>query len=117
MPDPIYRAGVGSTLELLASAAKTVSGQTAALSDFGHVSVIRAALVVTAITAGTLDVVVEDTLDGTNWFTVGTFTQVTAATTEVINIGLSNLFADLIRVRWTIVTGPATFGVRAYLRQ
>lgn len=114
---PTYRAGVGNILELLASGEQTVDGQTAALTDFGHVSVIRAALVVTAITAGTLDVVIEDTLDGTNWFTVGTFDQAEDATTEVINIGLSNLFADTIRVRWTIDTGPATFGVRAYLRQ
>lgn len=117
MPDPIYRAGEGNNLVLLAAGAQTVSGQTASIIDLGHVSVLRVALVVTAITAGTLDVVVEDTLDGTNWFTVGTFAQVTAVTKEVINIGLSNLFADTIRVRWTIVTGPATFGVRAYLRQ
>lgn len=105
-----------AAVELLVAAAKTVSGNTGPLGGYGSASVIRAQLAVTACT-GTLDVVIEDTLDDVNWYTIATFAQATGATTEVINIGLSNLFADTIRVRWTIVTGPATFGVRAYLRQ
>lgn len=101
---------------LVASAEQTESGESAALGGLGSVSVIRAALIVTDCT-GTLDVVVEDTLDEVNWFTVGTFAQASGATSEVLNLGLSNLFADVIRVRWTIATGPATFEVRAFLRQ
>jgi hypothetical protein len=80
----------------------------------GNASAVRAQLNVTAAagTTPTLDVVIEDSLDGQNWNTVGTFAQKTAAAREVINITAP--FADRLRARATVGgTGPSfTFGVR-----
>lgn len=87
---------------LAASAARTVTGDSGVLSGYGGASTLRLQLDVTAAsgTTPTLDVVVEDTLDGTNWNTVGTFAQKTAAGREVVNV--TTPFADRIRVRWTV---------------
>jgi hypothetical protein len=98
---------------VVASAARTVSGQSATLPDYGGASTLRIQLAVTAVsgTTPTLDVVVEDTLDGTNWNAVGTFAQRTAAGREVINV--TSPFAARLRVRWTVagVTPSVTFAV------
>ena len=107
----------GYTETLVASGAKTASGQTSALTGYGVVNTMRLQLAATAVsgTTPTLTVVVEDTLDGgTNWNQVGTFTQVTATGAQVINI--SQPFSDTIRVRWTIggTTPSFTFSVIAY---
>jgi hypothetical protein len=106
----------GVTDTLVVSAARTGSGDSGPLTGWGVPSVARVQLDVTAA-AGvgpTLDVVVEDTLDGTGWNVVGTFTQRTAVGRQVIN--LSTPFADRLRVRWTIAgTTPSfTFSVAAY---
>lgn len=97
----------------VASAARTTSSQTATLGNFGPAKSIRAQLDVTAAsgTSPTLNVIIEDTLDGTNWNTVGTFAQKTAAGREVINI--ETPFSDRLRVRWTVAgTSPSfTFSV------
>lgn len=99
---------------VVASAARTASGNSGALGGYGQETKMRAAISVTAAsgTSPTLDVVVEDTLDGTNWFTVGTFTQKTAAGTQVVNV--ESPFSDTLRVRWTVGgTSPSfTFEVR-----
>lgn len=104
-------------VDLLASAARTASGSTAAIAGFGDRTTLRAQVDVTAAagTTPTLDVVIEDTLDGTNWNVVGTFTQKTAAGREVINITAP--FADRLRVRWTVAgTTPSfTFSVLGYV--
>jgi hypothetical protein len=98
------------------SQARTASGDTGALDGWGVPDVARAQLDVTAAagTSPTLDVVVEDTLDGVNWNVVGTFAQKAAAGREVIN--LATPFADRLRVRWTVGgTSPSfTFSVTAY---
>lgn len=62
----------------------------------------------------TLDVVVEDTLDGGNWNVVGTFAQRTAAGRQVIDI--TTPFAGTVRFRWTIggTTPSFTFAVDSY---
>ena len=101
---------------ILASAARTASGNSGVLSDtYGGANTLRIQLNVTAAsgTTPTLDVVVEDTLDGTNWNTIGTFAQKTAAAREVINV--TSPFASRLRVRWTIAgTTPSfTFDVVA----
>jgi hypothetical protein len=74
---------------------------------------IRAQLNVTAAsgTAPTLNVVIEDTLDGVNYNTIGTFAQKTAAGREVINISIP--FTETFRVAWAIAgTNPSfTFSV------
>jgi hypothetical protein len=84
------------------SQALTASGNTGALPSYGYATTLRAQLNVTAAsgTTPTLDVVIEDTLDGANWNTIGTFTQLTAAGRQVINI--TTPFSDTIRVRWTV---------------
>ena len=63
---------------------------------------LRAQLDVTAASGSslTLDVLIQDTLDGTNWDNVGTFTQKTATGREVLNV--TTPFSDELRVVWTI---------------
>lgn len=107
----------GGMLEtLVASAARTASGDTGNIGGWGHASSIRAQLDVTDAsgTAPTLDVTIEDTLDGINWNVIGTFAQKTVAGREVINI--TGLFSQDVRVRWTVAgTGPSfTFSVATY---
>lgn len=105
------------TVTLTPSAARTASGSTADLEGF-TLKTLRAQLQVTAFagTAPTLDVLIEDSLDGgTTWNTVGTFAQVTTGSArQVINITAP--FSDRIRVRWTIggTTPSFTFNVLAY---
>ncbi len=99
------------------SAARTASGNSGAVAGFGDRTSLRAQLNVTAAagTSPTLDVVIEDTLDGTNWNVLGTFTQRTAPGREVINI--TGLFTDQLRARWTLggTTPSFTFSVLGYV--
>ena len=62
-------------------------------------------------TSPTLDVVVQDTVDGTNYNTIATFAQATAVTREVIR--LTTAFTDQLRVVGTIggTTPSFTFEV------
>lgn len=113
---------------LVASAARTASGDSGTLEGFGDVTAARVQLNVSAAsgTTPTLDVVVEDTLDGTSWNTIGTFAQKVAAGREVINMHAGKaesatfqpLFADRWRVRWTIggTTPSFTFSVAAAVK-
>lgn len=99
----------------LASAARTASGNQTFGTQDSSGKALRIQLDVTAAsgTTPTLDVVIEDTLDGTNWNVVGTFTQRTAAGRQVIDI--QGLFHGQMRARWTIAgTTPSfTFSVKA----
>lgn len=110
---PVARTTVawgGETEAVVASAARTTSANSGVLSGFGPPKTIRAQLDVTAASgvAPTLDVVIEDSLDGgTNWNTVATFAQKTAAGREVVNV--TTPFADLLRVRWTIGGAAPSF--------
>jgi len=99
-----------------ASAARTTSGDSGVVEGFQAGSTLRAQLDVTAASGDfpTLDVVLEDTLDGTNWHLIGTFAQRTGSGVQVINV--TSPFCDRLRARWTI-GGPAsslTFSVLAY---
>lgn len=102
----------------VASAARTVSGSIVAGTNYGSADSLRAQVDVTAAsgTAPTLDVVIEDTLDGTNWNVIGTFAQKVTVGREVINITIP--FTDQVRVRWTIggVAPSFTFSVRTYVQ-
>lgn len=106
---------LGQVETFVASAARTASGTSAPAAGYGYAQRLRAQLEITVVTgvAPTLDVVIEDSLDGINWNTIGTFTQKTAESREVINV--TNPFADLLRVRWTTGgTSPSfTFSVIA----
>lgn len=93
---------------LVASAARTTSSNSA-VSILGAAKTLRAQLNVTAAsgTTPTLDVVIEDTLDGTNFQTIGTFAQKTTTGREVINITAA--FSDQVRAKWTIAGASASF--------
>src|SRR5688572_10266606 len=99
----------------VASAARTATANGTAF-DTSDVDEITAACVVTAAsgTNPTLDVILQTTADGTNYYTVGSFTQkteITAAETKVFT-GLGSLS----RWRWTIGgtdTPTFTFAVSA----
>jgi hypothetical protein len=111
------RGSSGQTDNLVASAARTTTGNSGLLgAGWGAVSSIRAQLNVTAAsgTTPTLDVVIEDTLDGTNFNPVVTFAQKTTTGREVINATIP--FSDQMRVRWTVggTTPSFTFAVDAY---
>lgn len=91
------------TQQILASAARTANGTTGALTGFGGVRSIRAQLNCTAAagTSPTLNVIIEDSVDGgNNWNTVGTFTQLVAAGRQVLNVPAP--FGDQVRISWTI---------------
>ncbi len=92
---------------LLASAQQDATAAAPLASGFGRADTLRAQIVVTAKegTSPTLDVLIEDTLDGTNWNTIGTFAQLTDTGQEAINITAP--FSENIRVSWTI-GGTAT---------
>lgn len=105
-------------VEFAASAARTASGNSGAVLGFGDMVSLRAQLDITAFagTTPTLDVVLEDTIDGTNWYVVGTFAQKVATGREVINITIP--FTDRLRARWTVggTAGPSfTFSVLGYV--
>jgi hypothetical protein len=95
------------------AATRTASGDTGVLAGYGGASSLRVQLLVTgaAGTAPTLDVVIEDTLDGVEWNTVGSFAQKTGVGREVINV--TSPFANRLRVRWTVggTTPSFTFAV------
>ena len=109
-------ASSGQTETLVASAARTTSGASTLSEGWGHASKIRAQLNVTAASGTTpsLTVLIEDTLDGTTWNTVGTFAAKTTSGREVVNVTAP--FSDRLRVSWTITgTTPSfTFAVDVY---
>ncbi len=101
------------------SAARTTSGTAGVRPGAASADSIRAQLNVTAIsgTSPTLNVVIEDSLDGgVTWNTIGTFAQRTAVGREVINITIP--FSETVRVGWTIggTTPSATFAVDWYMQ-
>lgn len=104
-------------VDLVASGSRTASGVGGSVGGFGDKLSLRAQLDITATSgvAPTLDVVIEDTIDGTNWNVVGTFSQKTGPSREVLNI--TSPFTDQLRVRWTIGgTAPSfTFSVLVYV--
>jgi hypothetical protein len=111
------RSSSGQTDNLVPSAARTTTGNSGVLgSGWGAVSTARVQLNVTAASGTTpnLVVLVEDSLDGTTWNTIGTFSAKTTTAREVINI--TTPFTDQVRVSWTITgTTPSfTFTVDAY---
>lgn len=113
-----YKASAGGTAELVASAARTTTGDSGTLTGWEFASVLRVQLDVTAAsgTTPTLDVVLADSLDGANWNTIGTFTQKVTTGRQVIDI--TTPFADTLRVGWVIGgdTPSFTFSVKAFGR-
>lgn len=106
---------------LLASGAKTVSANTAANTGFGGVKdlIVQVAVTAASGTLPTLDVKIQDTVDGgTNWNDIAglTFTQL-ITTGQEIKIP-TRIFSDSLRVSYTIAgTNPSfTFSVKAFAR-
>jgi hypothetical protein len=107
-------------LTYAASAARTVDGDSGTIEVQDAAHELRVQLEVTGTPGGTsptLNVVVEDTLDGTNWNTIGTFAQKIAAGREVINV--TTPFDRRTRARWDLGgTSPSfTFSVVGIAKQ
>lgn len=88
----------------VASAARTANVTLAAFPVDGF-SALHARVNVTAVTgtSPTLDVALETTFDGTNWFTAGSFAQKTAVSSEFKS------FAGLgSQARWKLTVGGTT---------
>jgi hypothetical protein len=107
-------AWTGQTEEVVPSAARTTSGDSGILTGYGPARTLRVQLDVTAVagTSPTLDVYVEDTLDGSTWNVLApALARATAVSRQVVNI--TEVFADRLRVRWVIAgTSPSfTFSV------
>lgn len=105
---------IGSTVgydeaTLVNSAARTASGNSGTLAGYGGASTLRVQLDVTAASgaAATLDVLIEDTLDGANWNKLASFAQRVVAGREVVNV--TTPFAGRLRVSWTIAGGSSSF--------
>lgn len=98
---------------VLPSAARTTSGDGAAVGGFGDAETLRAQLDVTAVSGVTpsLTVKLQDSLDGVNWNDLGPFAAKTAVGREVIDIATPH--GSLLRATWTITgTTPSfTFAV------
>ncbi len=80
-------------------------------ADGGESARVQLNIVGVSGTSPALSVVVEDSVDGINFNTISTFAQKTAASREVISV--SQPFAEILRVSWTITGASAnfTFGV------
>lgn len=97
----------------LASAARTSSGQSAWF-DVGEADQIIGYLTVTATTGGTLDVVFQETPDGSTAFDIPgmTFTQVSSGSSSQ-TVYATRSFAKKVRVKYTI-SGGFTFHVEFF---
>ncbi|CAB4222111.1 hypothetical protein UFOVP1648_22 [uncultured Caudovirales phage] len=105
-----------STVTLLASAARTATASAAGVAGFAAANnlVLQLNVTLSSGVTPTLDVVVQDTVDGTNYATIATFTQAVSTTKEIIR--LATPFTDTLRVVYTIggATPSFTFSVLAY---
>lgn len=124
-----------SFVPLAPSAARTVSGSGDAM-DLGQISPqvaksmppqLRVQLDITAAsgTSPTITMLIEDSIDGVNFNTIGTFAAQTAVSRNVINIGIRGdaypagftwpFNTNRVRARWTIggTTPSFTFSVKA----
>lgn len=101
---------------LLPSVARTASGSSSALTGWGAAKTLRIQVNVTAASGSspTLDVVLEDTLNGTDWNAIAVFSQLTGTGRVVANVTAP--FTDRIRVSWGIggTTPSFTFDVLCY---
>jgi hypothetical protein len=97
---------------IIEASPRNTAGNSGNIQTYGS-ETVRAQLNVTAAsgTAPTLNVILEDTLDGVNYNTIGTFAQKAAPGREIINI--TTPFTETLRVSWTIAgTSPSfTFSV------
>ena len=117
MPSALANASVPNATDTLsASAAKIATGAATAVSGFAAAKnlVIQLECTASSGTNPTLDVIVQDTVDGTNYFTIATFIQLITTGIEVKRV--STAFTDTLKVSWTIAgTNPSfTFSVKSF---
>lgn len=95
----------------VASAARTATGTSAAFNT-EDAQALKATLDITAVsgTSPTLDVVLESTVNGTDWYTVDAFAQKTTVDNDARAFGP---LGDQCRWRWTIggTTPSFTFSI------
>lgn len=98
---------------LLASAVRTAGTAQSGTVSYPRDEPVRAELDVTASSAPTtLDVRVQHSSDGgTNWYTIGTFTQVGAVGTNRQSISVSPPHSGMLRIDYTVVGTSYTFSV------
>jgi hypothetical protein len=102
-----------STVTLLDSAARTTTAAGTAVTGFAAARQLVLQLNVTAASGTTpsLSVAVQDTVDGTNYNTIATFTTASGVTREVIRV--TSAFTNTLRVVYVIegTTPSFTFNV------
>lgn len=102
---------------LLPSASRTADGNSGNGLFIGNNSEAVVYLDITSATgtSPTLDIVIEDTIDGTNYDTVASFTQATGVSRQIKRI---NNLSRYLRVSYTFggTTPDFTFSVRAYVK-
>lgn len=115
MPVGVSPLSVGADVAVPAGTVVTANGNSAPVTDLGAASTLSCYLVVSAAsgTAPTLDVDVQDSPDGVNWYTVKSFAQSVAAGQKRIDLLAGTPFADAIRFRYTVGgTAPSfTIGI------
>lgn len=85
-----------------------------AVFEMGHRRNVTALLAVTSVSASdTLDVTMQSTDDGTNWYTVATFTQATGATSERKAFACGRKLRALFDVGGASITIVATLALEA----
>jgi hypothetical protein len=107
----------GGTLILVDSEAQSADGDSGAITGLGGVTAAKVQLHVTEVSSvdfirwedrPTLIVEVEETLDGTNWNSIGRFREMDAVGSDTISLG--DPLAEMIRIRWTITgISPSVF--------
>lgn len=107
----------GERRELVATAARTASGNSGMLQGFNGIDELTVQLDVDAATGTTpsMTLTIETSIDGgVNWNVADTFPAVTAA--GVTTRTIANLIGDVLRVAWAITgTTPSfTFNVHCY---
>jgi len=74
--------------------------------DQGNTDFIATLIIANYLTITTIDVVVQHSPDGVNWFTLATFAQASGNTTELINI-TANVLANIRAVSTVVDAGSA----------
>ena len=105
---------INSVQELLASAARTTSGVSSSIK-VEQVDVLRFFVDVTATsgTSETLDITLQDSHDGSTWFTLRQIAQITGITRPIPQHFPNRAFGKYVRVSYTIggATPSFTFSI------
>ena len=92
-----------------------------AIYDVMDAQEVHGLLKVTAIVAGTLDAVMQTSVDATNWSTCGTaYTQVTttlsAAMASQVRSASGTSIYRFVRFQYSLATGPITFEAQLFVK-